>query len=486
MSYLGKTQLKASDIKRFNVTSSTSATHTLTWVAPNEQSLIITINGVKQQEDSYSISGAVLTLTSALIATDKMEVVGIVDIGQIVVPGTGVILNEHVNASAAIAKTKLASLDIVNADVNASAAIALSKLATDPSNATNLASGTVPTARLGTGTANSAAFLVGDQTWDNSVPTINLDGTVESSPAEGDIWYASGKFNLGTNQAASGVWSSGGNLANGRSGPAGAGTQTAALAMGGYDSTYRGLCEEYNGTSWSAGGSLATARSLAAGAGTQNAGLCAGGYESTGAMSTSEEYDGTSFSAGGSLSIARGYTCGCGTQTAGLIMGGWRGSTYKDTNSTEEYDGTSWSTGGNLTTARHGLAGAGTQSAALSISGNIDGDIAQNMTEEYDGTSWSAGGNVLLARWYLVGAGTQSAAINAGGGTPNDTTEEYDGTAWSAGGDLITGSGSTMAGAGTQAAGLVAGGASSSVVTQEYTSPGNLSYDELFTVSGGL
>ena len=37
---------------------------------------------------------------------------------------------------------------ILNADVNSSAAIALSKLATDPSNATNLASGTVPTARL--------------------------------------------------------------------------------------------------------------------------------------------------------------------------------------------------------------------------------------------------------------------------------------------------------------------------------------------------
>ena len=37
---------------------------------------------------------------------------------------------------------------ILNADVNSSAAIALSKLATDPSNATNLASGTVPDARF--------------------------------------------------------------------------------------------------------------------------------------------------------------------------------------------------------------------------------------------------------------------------------------------------------------------------------------------------
>ena len=51
-----------------------------------------------------------------------------------------------------------------------------------------------------TGTASSASFLIGDNTWDNSIPTINLDGTTEGSPAEGDIWYQSnGKFNFGTN-----------------------------------------------------------------------------------------------------------------------------------------------------------------------------------------------------------------------------------------------------------------------------------------------
>ena len=54
---------------------------------------------------------------------------------------------------------------IVNADINSSAAVALSKLATAPSNATNLASGTVPTARLGSGTASSSTVLYGDQTY---------------------------------------------------------------------------------------------------------------------------------------------------------------------------------------------------------------------------------------------------------------------------------------------------------------------------------
>ena len=144
MSYLGQVELKSSDIRRVDVTSSTSATHTLTWVPVNEQSLFVTINGVKQQEDAYSVSGAILTLTDALVSTDKMEVIGIQDIGVGMVPADGVVKNVHINDSAAIA---------------------LSKLATDPSNASNLASGTVPTARLGSGSASSSTILYGDNTW---------------------------------------------------------------------------------------------------------------------------------------------------------------------------------------------------------------------------------------------------------------------------------------------------------------------------------
>ena len=43
---------------------------------------------------------------------------------------TGLVANENIASSAAIAKTKLASLDIVNADINASAAIAATKVGT--------------------------------------------------------------------------------------------------------------------------------------------------------------------------------------------------------------------------------------------------------------------------------------------------------------------------------------------------------------------
>lgn len=51
-------------------------------------------------------------------------------------------------ADSAITSAKISDGTIVNADISASAAIAISKLATDPTNASNLSSGTVPDARL--------------------------------------------------------------------------------------------------------------------------------------------------------------------------------------------------------------------------------------------------------------------------------------------------------------------------------------------------
>lgn len=114
MPYIGAKELKASDIRRFDVTSSTSATHTLTWTPPTEQSLIVTINGIKQHEDAYSVSGTTLTLSSPLVATDKLEVIGINDIGTTITPAQNSVDTDKI-ANNAVTTAKIADDQITSA-----------------------------------------------------------------------------------------------------------------------------------------------------------------------------------------------------------------------------------------------------------------------------------------------------------------------------------------------------------------------------------
>ena len=147
MSYIGQAALKNTELKRFDVTSSTSATHVLSWTAPNEQSLWITINGVKQQDDAYSIAGSptTITLTDALVATDKMEVIGIVDIGVITVVGDNSVSSNKL-ADNAVTTGKILDGTIVAGDLSA-LAVTNAKVATGI-DAVKLADGTVTNTEL--------------------------------------------------------------------------------------------------------------------------------------------------------------------------------------------------------------------------------------------------------------------------------------------------------------------------------------------------
>jgi len=176
MSYLGQAALKNSELKRFDVTSSTSATHVLSWTAPNEQSLFITINGVKQQEDAYSIAGSptTITLTDALVATDKMEVIGVLDIGVITIVG-----DNSVSTSA------LGDTSVTTAKI-ATDAVTTAKIATGAVGTTEIAANAVTLAEMA-GLVRGK-LIVGDSSGDPSALTVGTADQVLTSDGTDAAW----------------------------------------------------------------------------------------------------------------------------------------------------------------------------------------------------------------------------------------------------------------------------------------------------------
>jgi len=152
---MGKVDVKASDIKRFSVTGSTSATHVLSWTAPSEQALIITINGVKQQDGAYTIAGTptTITLSSALVATDEMEVIGINDIGQTNTVAQDSIVTDMIRDDA-VTTAKIANNQITTAKI-ADDQITSAKLA----NAINITSGNSLTIDSGATITNNGSAI---------------------------------------------------------------------------------------------------------------------------------------------------------------------------------------------------------------------------------------------------------------------------------------------------------------------------------------
>ena len=96
MSYLGSTQLKASDIRNVGPTTASGGETYVdaAWNAPNIQSLLLIINGIKQATDAYTIGGTPTRLTFVgftLTAGDVWEIIGINDVGQTVTPADGTV-----------------------------------------------------------------------------------------------------------------------------------------------------------------------------------------------------------------------------------------------------------------------------------------------------------------------------------------------------------------------------------------------------------
>ncbi len=101
------------------------------------------------------------------------------------------------------------------------------------------------------------------------------------------------------NQGAGGAWASGGSLNAVKQNLGGLGSQTAALAVGGFIPSPPGgtaNVEQYNGSSWTEINDIATARGAAGGGGTTTAGIISGGNPAPGGTTNvTEEFTAADF-----------------------------------------------------------------------------------------------------------------------------------------------------------------------------------------------
>ena len=179
MSYVGQGPgLKTTNIKRFDVTGSTSATHVLSWTAPSEQTLWITINGVKQQDDAYTIAGSptTVTLSSALVSADKLEIIGVVDMGVSTYPVDG-----------SVSTASLGNTSVTTAKIAADAVTA-AEIATGAVGTTEIAANAVTLAEMA-GLARGK-LIVGDASGDPSALAVGTSGQYLTSDGTDASWGA--------------------------------------------------------------------------------------------------------------------------------------------------------------------------------------------------------------------------------------------------------------------------------------------------------
>ena len=303
--------------------------------------------------------------------------------------------------------------------------------------------------------------------------------TNPTDPLEGQMWYNNTTGTL-KGVVTSNAWSSSSPLVTARYWLFMGGTQTAALAAGGYTTASTNVTEEYNGSGWSAGGNLVTGRYRGSSGGTQTAGLAVAGFiappGATGVSAATEEYDGTTWTEVNAISgVSRSgqYLGNMGTQSSSLLVGGENPGGVL--NLVEEYDGTNWTAGTVYPTPSYGGAISGASGTAALTSGGVAGGAIVNTSNTYNGTSWASNPTINTTRCYMSGFGTSTASLITGGVLPPGpntyyaNVEEYDGTSWSETADL-SGVNAHMGGGGSTTAGVVFGGQTPTTIalTEEF------------------
>jgi hypothetical protein len=272
------------------------------------------------------------------------------------------------------------------------------------------------------------------------------------------------EYNKSINVITAAAWSSGGNMNTSRRAiSGGAGTATAGMSVGGYNTAQINSTEEYDGSTWTNSGNYPSSLYYLAHGGTQTAAWAAGGGDPV--ITTGNNYDGSTWTASGSLPAARKMQGRAGTQTAGVFWSG-NDSGNASTNTTDEYDGSTW-TSGNTMNKHHGSghSSGGSQTAAVAVGGTNDPNSYELVddSEFYDGTSWTTGplSTVEVQSNGGLNQSSNSTGIAIGGylGPPGTTNAVaiYDGSVWSTGAYFPTNI-QQQGGFGDLTAGVVNGG----------------------------
>ena len=233
-----------------------------------------------------------------------------------------------------------------------------------------------------------------------------------------------------------------------------------------------------NPGSWATGGSLGAATYAMLGVGTQTAALASGGFAGVpSGTNVSQTYDGTSWTSSAAQPPGEGSYFGgqSGTQTSALSFGGQIPSSPYGLN-TITWNNTAWSSAPDLNTGRIRLGSFGASNTdALAFGGEgtsqggtpVSGDTA--VTESFNG-SWTNVNSMTTARTFVRGSGTVSTAgLAFGGGSPGAATESWGGTTWTNLGNLLNTGRSNGAGSGSQTAALFYGGNPVQATTESWS-----------------
>ena len=196
---------------------------------------------------------------------------------------------------------------------------------------------------------------------------------------------------------------------------------------------------EWNGASWTIGGAIPAigpgGNSYATGAGTQTAALAIGGIGDPPSTRTDRvlDYNGASWTTGTSTPGGTGGAAADGPETATWMGGGSGqpgGGGDQPTNSFE-WDSSSWTASGTIGTALpQGIQaqGWGPQNAGI-IAGGTSSAPTSTIVQLYDGATWSVGASMSQTRINSAmssqSAGTQTGFVVGGYPPALDMTEEF-------------------------------------------------------------